>query len=62
MFDFFFADAGPITGAVMLLSTIWYFLGGNKHYKGPRNIIREEADAEISANSTSTIYKNEPIA
>ncbi|TBU31280.1 APC amino acid permease [Dichomitus squalens] len=29
--------AAPITGGVILLSLIWYVLGGRKHYKGPQS-------------------------
>lgn len=52
--------AAPITGAVMLCSTVWYFAGGRRHYHGPRNVIAEELAAEVLANSSSTIYKNDP--
>ena len=27
--------ASVITGSVVILSLVWYFLGGRKHYKGP---------------------------
>ncbi|KAI5478073.1 hypothetical protein MNV49_005438 [Pseudohyphozyma bogoriensis] len=37
--------AAPITGAVLVLSWLWYILGGRRHYKGPRNLLREEAEA-----------------
>ncbi|KAL8292062.1 hypothetical protein RQP46_001528 [Phenoliferia psychrophenolica] len=37
--------AAPIMGAVMILSWIWYYAGGNKHYSGPRNLIAEEKAA-----------------
>jgi len=37
--------SSPIAGAVLVGSLIWYFAGGNKHYKGPRSIV----DADVAA-------------
>mgnify|MGYP001562429664 FL=1 len=31
--------AAPIAGLVMLSSTVWYYLGGNKFYTGPRKYV-----------------------
>nr|VWO95804.1 Abhydrolase domain-containing protein ACTT2 (EC (ACT-toxin biosynthesis protein 2) [Ganoderma boninense] len=29
--------AAPITGGVVLLSLVWFVIGGRKHYKGPQS-------------------------
>lgn len=40
--------AAPITGAVLLVSGIWYVAYAHKVYKGPRNIVEEERFAAIA--------------
>ncbi|KDE07288.1 hypothetical protein MVLG_02508 [Microbotryum lychnidis-dioicae p1A1 Lamole] len=50
--------ASAVTGGVMILSLIWYFAGGRKHYTGPRNLIQEELEhAHGTVNGTE--YTNE---
>lgn len=45
--------AAPITGGVILLSGIWYFVGGWRHYKGPTSgtpvLARDEVEDEKEA-------------
>ncbi|KAK4056357.1 polyamine transporter tpo5 [Microbotryomycetes sp. JL221] len=41
--------ASVVTGGVMILSLAWYYAGGRRHYKGPRNVIAEENDALAAA-------------
>lgn len=41
--------AAPICGSVMLMSTVWFYAGGNKFYHGPRNIIAEERAAAAAS-------------
>lgn len=36
------ADASVVTGGVLLLSWFWFFAGGRKLYRGPRNVLAEE--------------------
>jgi len=38
--------ASPIAGAVLLGSLVWYFAGGNRHYKGPRSIVDPDVAAK----------------
>ncbi|VDB94041.1 unnamed protein product [Peniophora sp. CBMAI 1063] len=41
--------ASVITGSVVILSLIWYFLGGRRHYKGPASDLQEPSmDAPFS--------------
>ncbi|GJE92871.1 amino acid permease [Phanerochaete sordida] len=37
--------AAPITGGVVLLSLIWFYLGGNRHYHGPAPNVDLQSDA-----------------
>ncbi|GAA5895631.1 hypothetical protein JCM8208_005285 [Rhodotorula glutinis] len=41
--------ASAVTGGVVLLSTGWFFIGGRKHYKGPRNVLAEEKTQKMAA-------------
>ncbi|ORY82902.1 amino acid permease [Leucosporidium creatinivorum] len=41
--------ASVVAGGVLILSLAWYFAGGRKHYHGPRNLVQEEHDAQLSA-------------
>ncbi|GAA5894121.1 hypothetical protein JCM5296_001017 [Sporobolomyces johnsonii] len=43
--------AAPITGAVILGSWIWWFLGGRRHYSGPRSHIEETPLEEEKAST-----------
>ncbi|KAI1787362.1 APC amino acid permease [Ganoderma leucocontextum] len=48
--------AAPITGGVVLLSLVWYVLGGRNHYKGPqsnRTDIKTTADDVLTAFADS---------
>nr|POE87747.1 hypothetical protein CFP56_10976 [Quercus suber] len=44
-----------VTGGVMILSTVWYFVRGKKEYKGPRiddevkQVLRTGSIVEVSA-------------
>ncbi|GAA5937417.1 hypothetical protein JCM3775_006606 [Rhodotorula graminis] len=40
--------ASAVTGGVVLLSTGWFFIGGRKHYKGPRNVLAEEKTQKMA--------------
>ncbi|KAI0830261.1 APC amino acid permease [Trametes gibbosa] len=46
--------AAPITGGVILLSLVWYAVGGRRHYKGP-------ASNRTDLGATSTLG-NDPLA
>ncbi|SCZ98393.1 BZ3500_MvSof-1268-A1-R1_Chr3-2g06340 [Microbotryum saponariae] len=50
--------ASAVTGGVMILSLIWYFAGGRKHYTGPRNLIQEELE-RAHGTVDGTEYTNE---
>ncbi|KAF9512453.1 hypothetical protein BS47DRAFT_1382962 [Hydnum rufescens UP504] len=42
-----FNYASVITGSVIILSFIWYFLGGRRHYKGPNgNLLQREVKSD----------------
>ncbi|CAG7851274.1 Uncharacterized amino-acid permease C15C4.04c [Serendipita indica DSM 11827] len=45
-----FNYAAPITGLVLLLSTLWYLVSAHKHYKGPRTRAEIEAVQEHEAD------------
>jgi hypothetical protein len=60
-------QAAPITGAVLLLSGMWYLLSAHKHYKGPMDcpapvmIRHHDGDAEAlreSRNRTPSDQKD----
>ncbi|EKM52668.1 uncharacterized protein PHACADRAFT_198715 [Phanerochaete carnosa HHB-10118-sp] len=40
--------ASPITGGVVLLSLVWYFLGGKRHYHGPAPTVDRQGDESRS--------------
>ncbi|KZV68624.1 APC amino acid permease [Peniophora sp. CONT] len=54
--------ASVITGSVVILSLIWYFLGGRKHYKGPASDLRQTParDKHLSAyaNEEKSVEEN----
>ncbi|GAA6003350.1 uncharacterized protein JCM10292_003872 [Rhodotorula paludigena] len=40
--------ASPVTGAVLIIALSWFFLGGRRHYKGPRNVLAEEKTQKVA--------------
>ncbi|CDO68771.1 hypothetical protein BN946_scf184989.g37 [Trametes cinnabarina] len=54
--------AAPITGGVILLSLVWYAIGGHRHYKGPQSN-RTDLDKPIDGLITSPLPEkaDEPV-
>ncbi|GAA6051568.1 hypothetical protein JCM3770_003476 [Rhodotorula araucariae] len=40
--------ASVVTGGVVILATGWFFLGGRRHYRGPRNVLAEEKSQKMA--------------
>ncbi|KAK4051529.1 polyamine transporter tpo5 [Microbotryomycetes sp. JL201] len=53
--------ASVVTGGVMIISLVWYYAGGRRHYKGPRNVLAEEHDAQIAASGAEFAGPGKPI-
>jgi len=51
--------ASVITGAVLILSWVWYFAGGRRHYHGPRNLLKEEAEVEPVTSEEEDVVATE---
>ena len=47
--------ASVITGSIITLSMIWYFLGGRRHYNGPSSDLHQGPSCEVQ----NTIYADE---
>ena len=39
----------------MVLSLIWFFAGGRKHYKGPRNLLHDEKIEKVAATGDELV-------
>ncbi|GAA6013862.1 hypothetical protein JCM11491_000449 [Sporobolomyces phaffii] len=47
--------ASAVTGGVMVLSFIWFFAGGRKHYTGPRNLIHDDKVTQKAATGDELV-------
>ncbi|KAI8990399.1 APC amino acid permease [Trametes punicea] len=53
--------AAPITGGVILLSLVWYVIGGHRHYKGPQSN-RTDLDKAASASAADDALVAPPFS
>ncbi|GAA6059145.1 hypothetical protein JCM10212_003892 [Sporobolomyces blumeae] len=47
--------ASAVTGGVMILSLIWFYAGGRKHYHGPRNLLHDQKLEQVAATGDELV-------